>query len=293
MLSSRLLGPDSGRVADCYFSGRFLSGRVGGSSLPPYDGLNLSWDVGDEPTAVAANRSRFAHSVGVEVVDLFGLRAAHGGEVAVVEPVALARRRDWARVSPASPQPGEWDFAGCDALVTRVGGIALMALSADCATVALADPDAGVVGVLHCGWRGLTAGIVTNTVTAMRELGATAIAAALGPAICGDCYRVDSGRAAVVAAVCPQAVPRRGDSIDVGAGVVAQLRSVGVQVATTAGCTAHDGSPMAPGGAASYFSYRRDGRTGRHATAVVLRASGVVGDSAGTGIGTRQNQLHG
>lgn len=267
MLNSRLLGPDSGRVADCFFSD-----RAGGSSRPPYDGLNLSWDVGDEPTAVAANRSHLARSIGVDDIDLFGLRAAHGGDVAVVDAGAPTRRRDRISARGAACGPEGWDFAGCDALVTRVDGIALMALSADCATVALADPDAGVIGVLHCGWRGLTAGIVANTVTAMRELGAVTIAAAMGPAICGDCYPVDSGRAALVAAACPQAVPRRGNSIDVGAGVVAQLDSEGVAAVAMAGCTLHDRSPAAAGGA-GYFSYRRDGRTGRHATAVVLRAS--------------------
>ena len=77
--------------------------------------------------------------------------------------------------------------APADGAVTTVPGAALAVLAADCAPVALASAE-GVVGVAHAGWRGLVVGVLERTVEAMRDLGATTIAAALGPCIHPECY---------------------------------------------------------------------------------------------------------
>ncbi len=238
-------------------SGEFLSaggrlvrwaatGRSGGVSAAPYDSLNLGEHVGDAPDAVAGNRARAAALVGANPASLSVLGAAHGGRVAVA----------------AVPGP----LPGCDGAVTTVPGLALLALAADCVPVALADPDAGVVGVAHCGWRGLIAGIVPATVAAMRDLGAEQIEAVLGPSICAACYGVPEERLRQLAdeaepeVAAAAAVTAGSAAIDVAAGVRAALDTAGVRHRTLAGCTAED---------PTLFSYRRDGVTGRQGMIVV------------------------
>lgn len=219
--------------------------RSGGVSAAPFDSLNLSLDVGDDPAAVATNRRRLLDRLGLR--DAVWLKARHSGDVAPVE----------------GPDVGVPEV---DATVTAQARLPLAALSADCALIVLADPDAGVVGVAHCGRPGLTAGIVANAVAALRDLGAVSIRAALGPSICALCYEVPEGMAEAVWSAVPasRSHSRAGrPAIDIAAGVAAQLADAGVEVARhVAGCTLED---------PSLFSYRRDGVTGRMA-AVVWRS---------------------
>ena len=74
-----------------------------------------------------------------------------------------------------------------DASVSAVPGVALAIMTADCAPVAFASPE-GIIGVAHAGWRGLVAGVIEETVAAMRRLGAQSVVAALGPCIHTECY---------------------------------------------------------------------------------------------------------
>ncbi len=79
-----------------------------------------------------------------------------------------------------------------DAMVTRVPGVALGIITADCAPVLFADASSAVVGAAHAGWRGAAIGILEATVEAMVKLGADAgrIEAAVGPCIAQDSYEV-------------------------------------------------------------------------------------------------------
>lgn len=81
-----------------------------------------------------------------------------------------------------------------DALVTATPGLAIGVVTADCAPVLFSDPQAGVVGVAHAGWRGAIGGVLENTIAAMEGLGAQrgAIAAAIGPTIAQASYEVDA-----------------------------------------------------------------------------------------------------
>jgi len=74
-----------------------------------------------------------------------------------------------------------------DALVTDVPGVVLAVFTADCAPIAFASAE-GVIGLAHAGWLGAAAGVVHETVAAMREMGASSIVAALGPCIRPECY---------------------------------------------------------------------------------------------------------
>jgi copper oxidase (laccase) domain-containing protein len=126
--------------------------------------------------------------------------------------------------------------------------------------VLLADAEAGVVGACHCGRPGVVAGIVPATVAAMRDLGATAITAWIGPHVCGRCYEVPQPLQDEVAHVEPvtRATTSWGTpSLDVGAGVVAQLERAEVAIVDLSRCTLE--SP-------DLYSYRREGkRSGRQA----------------------------
>ena len=224
--------------------------RGGGVSAGPYDTLNLGARVGDDPLRVHDNRARFAAAAGVPAVALVHAEQVHGADVAVVDrPVHAA-------------------VPAVDALVTTTPGIALAVLAADCLPVLLADPTAGVVAVAHAGRAGLAAGVLQETVSAMVGLGATAAGttAVLGPAVCGRCYEVPEALADSVERLVPgsRCTTRTGTTaIDLLAGARGVLRRAGVgAVETVGGCTIEQPE--------RFFSYRRDGVTGRHAGVVRL-----------------------
>lgn len=221
--------------------------RSGGVSSPPFDALNLASHVGDDPAAVVENRARAAGLVGVDGDALAVLTAEHGARVVVAD--------------------GGGELPVADAALTSRPGLALLALAADCAPIVLADADAGVIAVAHCGWRGLVAGVVPAVVTAMRAAGARAIQAVVGPSVCPDCYPVGPECVAQIRdAVSPEVattacLERDGQwFVDVAGTVRAQLAADGVEVDVLAGCTAQD---------PELYSHRRDGRTGRHGMIVV------------------------
>ncbi len=222
--------------------------RAGGVSAPPYDGLDLALHVGDDPDAVATNRARLAGAVGAR--HLAFAEQVHGAGVAVL----------------SAPVSGP--VAAVDALVTTTPGLALVVLAADCLPVLLADPAAGVVGAAHAGRNGLAAGVLQSVLAAMAGVGAhpATTTAVLGPAACGRCYEVPELMADEVEAQVPgsRGTTRQGTaSVDLLAGATALLRAAGVgQVGRVGGCTLER---------PDLYSYRRDGRTGRHAGVVLLR----------------------
>lgn len=149
-------------------------GRRGGVSVGTVAGLNVGLGSGDDPAAVARNRRRAADAVLADAA-LVGLHQYHSAECVTVD--------------------APWDDdhrPRADALVTARPGILLGILTADCAPVLLADPEAGVVGTAHAGWRGAHGGVIEAVVTAMEALGArrARIAAALGPCIGQNSYEV-------------------------------------------------------------------------------------------------------
>lgn len=152
-----------------------------------------------------------------------------------------------------------------DALVTTKRGLGLMVRVADCVPVVLADVEAGVVGAVHSGRPGTVLDIATRAVGLMREQGASDIAAWVGPHVCGSCYEVPEQLRAEVSAVVPEAHAETSwgtPSLDIGAGVRAQLERAGVAVVEVGGCTREE-----PG----LHSYRRDGSAaGRFAGLVWL-----------------------
>ena len=235
-----------------------FSQRAGGTGLPPYDRLNLAYHVGDDWDRAYANRGLLARALGQPLDRLSFAQQTHGAGVLVIPPerVGVNALRRGAR--------------GVDALVTTAANAPLVMLVGDCVPLLLADPHAGVVAAVHAGRRGLVAGVITNALAAMESLGAkpATTAARLGPSICGRCYELPEEIVRAVEAAVPgtRTTTRAGtQGVDVGAGVLSQLRRAGVQdVTADTACTAED---------ARYFSYRRDGVTGRFAGAVWLTSA--------------------
>lgn len=219
--------------------------RLGGAGRAPWDGFNLAGHVGDDAAAVAANRALLRR----EVPD---------------EPRWLTQVHGTRCVDAARSDPG----VEADASFSRERGVVCAVLTADCLPVLLCDEAAGVVAVAHAGWRGLACGVIEATVAAMGEPG-DRLLAWLGPAIGPRAFEVgdevrerfladDAGAAAAFVAA------SRGKWLcDLYALARRRLAALGVRRVSGADyCTAGD--------PARFFSYRRDGVTGRMATLVWL-----------------------
>ncbi|WP_043338703.1 peptidoglycan editing factor PgeF [Belnapia moabensis] len=150
--------------------------RRGGVSEGPWAALNCSLSGQDDRERVRENRRRAADALGLPAAALHGLNQVHG--IAVAE------------VDQAGWREGEGPRA--DAMVTRRPGIALGIVTADCAPVLFAEPEAGVIGAAHAGWRGAVDGVIEATIEAMERLGArrARMLAAIGPCIGQASYEV-------------------------------------------------------------------------------------------------------
>ncbi|PTA67655.1 peptidoglycan editing factor PgeF [Deinococcus arcticus] len=230
-----------------------FSTRVGGVSRGAYAGLNLD-DREDDPADVAENRERLCAALGFAPAQVARLTQVHGTEVVQVQG------------------GGVWTG---DALVTTQPGVLLAIGTADCYPLLLEDPDTGVLGAAHAGWKGTLGGIAGRTVAAMTALGARPerIRAAVGPGIGAAAYPVSEGVAAdFEAAGLGGAVQRRGGQphLDLAWANRAALQAAGVRAAhiwVSGRCSTE----------ADFYSYRRDaGRTGRM-WAVIGRAAPGVG----------------
>jgi len=226
-----------------------FSTRLGGVSGPPFESLNLGILTDDDREAVIENRRRLAGALGFAPERVAIGRQVHGAE--------LQRHAGPQQPSPFAepgPQPAE-----VDGHVTAEPELAPLVFVADCLPVALAGP--GGVAMLHCGWRGLAAGIVDRGVEAV---GATD--AAIGPGIGPCCYEVGEDVLDAFSGLGPGAA--RGRMLDLGEVAIRLLRRAGVDRVESAGmCTSCEES--------LFFSHRRDGgRTGRQAGLVWLERSG-------------------
>jgi len=168
-----------------------VTARSGGVSSGPYESLNLSLSVGDDPGCVRENRRRLATAFGADLGDFVFARQVHGAGVRVV---ADADRGSGAfSLDDAVGSTGRaGDAGGADALVTSSPGVVLAILTADCVPIVLHDPVAGVLACVHAGWRGTVAGVTAEALAAMQRLGArpSDLTAGIGPAIGADRYQV-------------------------------------------------------------------------------------------------------
>jgi YfiH family protein len=219
--------------------------RRGGVSRGSYATLNLGTFTGDDPAHVEVNRGRFAELLGIPTE-----RFAHGRQV--------HEARVLRHTGP--PDPVERRRANADGQATDQTGVAPLVLVADCVPVAVAGPEA--VAMLHCGWRGLAAGIVAEGVAALRDLGAEgALTAAIGPGAGRCCYEVGEEVHAAFADLGPKV--RDGRRLDLKLVARRRLEAAGVlEIHDVDLCTMCSDPSL-------FFSHRRDrGVTGRQAGVV-------------------------
>lgn len=158
-------------------------------------------------------------------------------------PFARMRQVHGSTVVLVDDLDGGVDPSEADALVAFARPTSLIVRTADCVPLVLWDHTTSAVAVVHVGWRGLVAGIVPATITSLVGHGVApeGIRAWIGPYICSGCYPVghDVQGQIVAAASAAEATSRTGEpAADVGAGVIEQLRALGVQAITVDGrCT--------------------------------------------------------
>lgn len=220
--------------------------RRGGVSLPPYDSLNLGAHVGDDEAAVSENRARLRGFVPSAPL---WLNQVHG--------VAVADGDDTIGVPTA------------DAVVTRRPQRVCAVLTADCLPVLFCDDAGTVVAAAHAGWRGLAAGVLETAVARM-GVPAGGVMAWLGPAIGPRAFEVGAEvRAAFVsddAAAASAFTPGQLDGkwmADLFELARLRLARIGVR-------RVHGGGVCTYADAARFYSYRRDGVTGRFASMIWL-----------------------
>ncbi|SFT59415.1 conserved hypothetical protein [Pseudovibrio denitrificans] len=149
--------------------------REGGVSSGIYKGLNVGLGSSDNREDVLENRRRVAEKLGTTPEHLVTPYQIHSTKV----------------LSVSGPFAEE-DDKRADALVTNTPGVAIGILTADCGPILFVDPDKGVIGAAHSGWKGAVDGILPNTVKAMQQLGADPanITAVMGPMISQQAYEV-------------------------------------------------------------------------------------------------------
>lgn len=230
--------------------------RRGGVSRGPYAGLNLAYAVGDAPELVAENRRRVAEVMGVRLDQLVEAEQVHGTGAAAV-----------GRGAAGSVVPG------VDALLTGSPRVWLAIFAADCVPVLIWDPAFPAVAAVHAGWRGAAAGVVAETLRRMREVFGTRperCRVALGPAIADCCYEVGTPVAEAMEGKpwWPLASRPTGPGrwhLNLREAVRHELAECGVaphQVEMVPDCT-----KCRPD---LFYSYRRDGVTGRMAACIRL-----------------------
>jgi YfiH family protein len=225
--------------------------RAGGVSKGRYAGLNLGSHVGDVPEAVAQNRALLVRGLGCSSIQW--LTQVHGTQ-------CLGVSRASAHSTPEA-----------DAGWTTQPGVAVAVLTADCVPVVFAAKDGSAVAVAHAGWRGLAAGVLGATLRAM-PVPASAQVAWIGPAIGVARYEVgeDVLRAASLALPGAESYFTLGGAagkyqFDLVGLTHHELRRLGIDDVSGAEiCCASD---------ERFYSYRRDGVTGRMATLAWLSDS--------------------
>jgi polyphenol oxidase len=229
--------------------------RRGGVSVPPYDdgsgqgGLNLGDHVADDSDAVKHNRERLRVQCPSEPVWLKQVHGTHVVNAAMVQGVPEA-----------------------DASFTTQAGVVCAILTADCLPVLFCDQRGSVVAAAHAGWRGLSLGVLENTVAAMRAAGAKDVMAWMGPAIGPQKFEVGADvveafahLGAVADAAFLPIAERPGKflaNLPLLVKCILNKQDV-TQLFGGENCTVSD--------AQRFYSFRRDGVTGRMASLIWIR----------------------
>lgn len=226
--------------------------KDGGRSTKPYNSLNLAFHVGDNKNTVLQNHKILSDQMGYNLNSLAHMQQIHSNIVKIVD------KKD----NFNTPYK-------CDALVTKLKGVPLMIMSADCTPLLFSDTKKGVIAVAHAGRMGAIKNIVKNTLDTMRDKFlclSEDIEVDLGPAICQDCYEVGEEIAQELKST-PYYFAIKEENkhyyLDINSILIYQLEKEGIiKINNPKVCTSCD---------KNYFSYRRDSKTGRQAGIILIK----------------------
>ncbi len=216
--------------------------RCGGFSLAPYDSFNPAAHVGDDAQSVHANRKLLIEEAGLPGPPVW-MRQAHETRCLRLEGLVD-------------------DEPTADAAVATTAGRVCAVLTADCLPILLCAKDGSQIGAVHAGWRGLSAGVIENALQTFPPQ--TQLIAWLGPAIGPHAYEVGAdvlnafGDDAAGDAFCPASDGK----------YLADLYRLASTRLETAGVDVHGGGFCTFSDEERFFSYRRDGVTGRMASVI-------------------------
>ena len=226
--------------------------RCGGVSPHPYTSLNLSFGVGDNQESVTANRQRVKQLLAIDY--LVSARQVHGNDLVIAEDIDQ-----------------DTMFNNADAIITSQPGIGLLIQQADCQAILLHDPEQGVIGAIHNGWRGSRLNIIAKTVAVMQDRYAvrpTNLRAVISPSLGPCCAEFINFQQELPEAW--QAWQVRPCYFDFWEISRYQLRETGLKnkhIETTGVCTVCNSK--------DFFSYRRavkhgNSQTGRNGSVIAL-----------------------
>ena len=225
--------------------------RSGGVSQPPWNSFNPALHVGDDPVAVAANREHLQQRMGFNQ-PVQWLEQVHGTHCHVVTAAGEA--------------------VTADAAYTRQPELPVAVMTADCLSVFFCDRSGREIAVAHAGWRGLCAGVLEATVDCF-EASAPTLLAWLGPAIGPQAFQVGAEVREAFLAAMPSQVAETQQAFrqDSEGRFLADIEQLARLRLNACGVTSiHGGSLCTVSDSERFFSYRRDGVTGRMASVIVL-----------------------
>ena len=217
-----------------------FSSRFGGVSKAPFDTLNLGFHTGDEAAAVAKNRELLKREI--KAGSLVFMEQIHSDYVLEVTSENLS---DFAKTAPK-----------CDALFTRLLNVGLCVMVADCAPIIVSDEKQGIIAAIHAGRAGVCAKILSKCVLAMKSEPKD-LKIIIGAHIKGSCYEIGDMNLGEFNAY------KNGGFFDITAALRAEINALGA--------TNYEISEICSHCDKNYFSYRRDGKTGRFAGWVIKR----------------------
>lgn len=224
-----------------------------GASQPPFDCFNLATHVGDEPAAVQTNRDSLREALGLQA-----------------EPFWLEQQHTVACVDLNAFSSSNWQTPVADAAWTQTAGQVAVVMTADCIPILVTNQAGTLAAAIHAGWRGLADGIVTKTLQALPEK-AENLLVWIGPCIrqphfevgqdVFDCFVGKVPESAVFFEAQPGLAGKY--LADLPGLLKSELVRLGVQQISDSGwCSYAD--------EARFYSYRRDGQTGRMASLIWL-----------------------
>ena len=215
--------------------------RHGGVSTPPYDSLNLAFHVGDDQTSVIKNRTILQSTLNLQ--NIVWMEQIHGNNVQTI--------------FSAQSEP----IPACDAIITNQPNIALAVMVADCIPILMFDPKHKIIAAVHAGRNGTFLQIAPKTVKAMhKKFGClpTDIQVIMGPSIHTCCYEIGDDLAAIVEKNFGKSYMNDLmldlQKLNCDQLIKAKVRKDNIKISGTCTCCN-----------SNYFSYRREGITGRFA----------------------------